>query len=136
MQASWLIVDYKSTDYKCHFNKLHLYPIDPLPASGYLSLMPNIKFNYRYRDGANYKNHSFVVLNNPTDIALANIENSIREKLIDDIWFYADKWNLPDLHFGTWDNEADHTWHEFESIELTDETGDMDISNFISAIKD
>ena len=28
---------------------------------------------------------------------------------------------MPDLHFGTWDNELDHTWQEFEAIEYTDE---------------
>jgi hypothetical protein len=97
--------------------------------------MPNIKFSYRYRDGANYKNHSFIILNNPTGIALAEAENIIHQKLIDGTWFYADKWNLPDLHFGTWDNEIDHTWHEFDDIEFTNEIGDIDILHFFSAIR-
>jgi hypothetical protein len=97
--------------------------------------MPNIKFHYLYRDGANYKNHSFVIFNNPTNIALAEVEKSIQQKLIEDTWFYADKWNLPDLHFGTWDNKIDHTWHEFESIEFTAEIGNIDISDFLSAIR-
>ncbi|MFA6248661.1 MAG: hypothetical protein WC615_17095 [Mucilaginibacter sp.] len=97
--------------------------------------MPNIKFHYLYRDGANYKNHSFVIFNNPTSIALAEIENIIHQKLIDGTWFYADKWNLPDLHFGTWDNEIDHTWHEFESIKFTDETGEVDVLHFLRAIR-
>jgi hypothetical protein len=97
--------------------------------------MPNIKFSYRYRDGANYKNHSFIILNNPTNIALAEAENIIHQKLIDGTWFYADMWNLPDLHFGTWDNEIDHTWHEFEDVEFTAETGDIDILHFLSAIR-
>lgn len=97
--------------------------------------MPNIKFSYRYRDGANYKNHSFIIFNNPTDLALAEIEASILSKLIDNTWFYADKWNVPDLHFGTWDNEIDHIWHEFESIEFTDEVGQLDILGFLNAIK-
>ena len=97
--------------------------------------MPNIKFSYRYRDGANYKNHSFITLNNPTNIALADLENIIHQKLIDGTWFYADKWNLPDLHFGTWDDEIDHTWHEFEDIEFTDETGEVELSHFLSAIR-
>lgn len=97
--------------------------------------MPNIKFRYRYRDGVNYKNHSFIILNNPTNIALAKVENTIRQKLIDDTWFYADKWNLPDLHFGTWDDKLDHTWHEFDEVEFTDETGGVDLLNFLSAIR-
>jgi hypothetical protein len=98
--------------------------------------MPNIKFSYRYRDAANYKNNSFVVLNNPTGIALAEIENSIHQKLIENTWFYADKWNLPYLHFGTWDNELDHTWHEYEGVEFTNESGYVNLSDFLSAIKD
>jgi hypothetical protein len=97
--------------------------------------MPNIKFSYCYRDGANYKNHSFVILNNQTNIALADVEKLIFEKLIDGTWLYADKWNLPDLHFGTWDNEIDHTWHEFDEVEFTEAEGQQDIEHFISAIR-
>ncbi|MEB0263696.1 MULTISPECIES: hypothetical protein [unclassified Mucilaginibacter] len=97
--------------------------------------MPNIKFFYRYRDDANYKNHSFIIFNNPTNIALAEIEKHILSKLIDDTWFYADKWNVPDLHLGTWDNEIDHTWHEFESVEFTNEIGEQNITDFLSAVR-
>ncbi len=75
------------------------------------------------------------MLNNPSGIALAEVENIIHHKLIDGTWFYADKWNLPDLHFGTWDNELDHTWHEFESIEFTDEVGKDDLLDFLRAIR-
>ena len=97
--------------------------------------MPNIKFSYRYRDGANYKNHYHIVLNNPAGITLTEIENMVRQKLIDGTWFYADNWNLPDLHFGTWDNEIDHTWHEFDDVEFTNETGEVDFSHFLRAIR-
>jgi hypothetical protein len=97
--------------------------------------MPNIKFSYLYRDGANYKNHSFIILNNPTNIALAEIEAAIHQKLIDGAWFYVDKWNLPNLHFGTWDNEID-TWHEFDGIEFTDKIGAVDLLHFLKAIRD
>jgi hypothetical protein len=85
--------------------------------------MPNIKLSYLYRDAANYKNHSFIILNNPTNIELAEIENLIHQKLIDDTWFYVDKWNLPDLHLGKWDNEIDHTWHEFDGFDLQTKQG-------------
>jgi hypothetical protein len=89
-----------------------------------------------YRDGANYKNHSFFIFANPTNIALANITALLYEKLIDGTWFYADKWDLADLHCGVWDSKVDHTWHEFESIEFTDEAGNSDIGNFLKAITD
>ncbi|MFA6086376.1 hypothetical protein [Mucilaginibacter sp.] len=84
--------------------------------------MPDIKFSYLYRDGANYKNHSFVIFANPTNADLFELETLIHSKLINDTWFYVNQWELPDLHFGTWDNEIDHTWHEFESVEHSEET--------------
>jgi hypothetical protein len=36
--------------------------------------MPNIKFNYLYRDGGNYKNYSSVIFRNPTNTDLAELE--------------------------------------------------------------
>lgn len=99
--------------------------------------MPNIKFNYRYRDGANYKKHSFIIFENPQNIKLDYLLSLIKSKLIDETWFYADQWKLPDLHFGTWDNEIDHTWHEFENIEYTNELSNtsLKLSDFIIVIE-
>jgi hypothetical protein len=97
--------------------------------------MSNVKLSYLYRDGANYKNHRFLIFTNPTNIALANIKALLYEKLIDGTWFYTDEWNLPDLHCCVWDSEVDHTWHEIDSIESTDEVGNATIENFIGAIR-
>jgi len=90
--------------------------------------MPNIKFNYLYRDGANYKNFSSVIFENPDGTSIDVLQNIIKPKLIDETWFYVDQWNLPDLHFATWNNEFDHTWHEFESIEYTSEAPNATIT--------
>ncbi|MDP9047888.1 MAG: hypothetical protein M3N14_07110 [Bacteroidota bacterium] len=99
--------------------------------------MPNIKFNYLYRDGGNYKNYSSVIFANPDNIDLAELEALIKSKLIYGEWFYVNEWKLPDLHFGTWDNEIDHTFHEFESLENTDDaaTKDFSLDEFMTAIK-
>jgi len=99
--------------------------------------MPNIKFNYFYRDGANYKNFSSVIFENPDDINLDVLLKIIKPKLIDETWFYVDQWNLPDLHFAKWSNEFDHTWHEFESIEYTIEAPNVTttLAEFISLIQ-
>jgi hypothetical protein len=99
--------------------------------------MPNIKFNYLYRDGANYKNHGFTIFENPQNIKLDDLLQLIQSKLIDKTWFYVDQWQLPDLHFGTWDNEIDHTWHEFENVEYTTEPANvsLELVDFITAIK-
>jgi hypothetical protein len=84
--------------------------------------MPNIKFNYLYRDGANYKNFGFVVFENPDEISLELLANIIQSKLIDETWFYANQWHLPILYLVIFNFELDPTWHEFESIEYTNET--------------
>ena len=97
----------------------------------------NIKFSYLYRDGANYKNHRSVIFANPTSVDLLELKTLIYSKLIDVTWFYVDQWKLPDLHFGKWNNEIDHTWHEFESVEDSKETADSQFSllEFIKVIE-
>lgn len=99
--------------------------------------MLNIKFNYLYRDGGNYKNFNSIVFNNTQNIELSTLDDLIRSKLISHHWFYADQWQVPDLHFNAWDHEIDHTFHEFESVEYTNETADTgaDIISFINTLK-
>lgn len=98
--------------------------------------MPNILFSYLYRDGANYKNYGEVVFANPTNLSLTTIKETIESKLLDGEWFYAHKWNLPDLHFEKWDIEIDHTFHEFEGVEETDRapTDTRTINEFIVSL--
>ncbi|RYG04505.1 MAG: hypothetical protein EOO07_30855 [Chitinophagaceae bacterium] len=81
--------------------------------------MPNIKLSYLYRDGGNYKKFGNVVFNNPDNIEIGDLNSFIKSNLIDGMWFYADKWQLPDLHFDTWNNGLDHAFHEFEAVEYT-----------------
>lgn len=99
----------------------------------------NIKFHYLYRDGANFKQFKEVVFSNPNEIKLRKIETIIKDHLIDECWFVAKDWSLPDLHFKeyNWDNEIDHDWHEFESVEGTDEkaTEAYTIDEFLADIR-
>ena len=96
----------------------------------------NVKFNYLYRDGANYKQNNFVVFSNKGGVSNEEIEKVIRSALIDDGWFYADKWGLKDLHLYKWNNTIDHEWHEYDCIETTEETATAgDISDFIKLIQ-
>jgi hypothetical protein len=99
--------------------------------------MPNIKFFYLYRDSGNYKKFNSVIFSNPHNIPLQEIEKLIRSKLIDGLWFYADKWQITDLHFDTWDNEIDHAFHEFEEIIYTDEAANAiyAVCEFMELIK-
>ena len=87
--------------------------------------MPNIKFNYLYRDSGNYKKFHSVIFSNPTNIDLSVLENLIKSKLIDSTWFYADEWRLPQLFFETQHFSIDPTWHEFEGIEYVEESSDQ-----------
>jgi hypothetical protein len=83
--------------------------------------MKNIKFCYLYRDGANYKQYGNVIFRGDESADLENLGALLNSKLIDGQWFYAHKWRVPDLHLYQWDEEFDHTFHEFECIEYTKE---------------
>ncbi len=93
--------------------------------------------NYLYRDGGNYKNYNSAIFANPDNVDLATLETLIKSKLIYGEWLYVNEWKLPDLHFGTWDNEIDHTFHEFESVEYTDEAANTELilAEFMAAIE-
>lgn len=84
--------------------------------------MSNIQFNYLYRDGDNYKKYHSIIFANPDNINLIELSSLIHSKLIDETWFYADQWNLPDLRPETFNLDKDPTWHEFENISHTDES--------------
>jgi hypothetical protein len=99
--------------------------------------MPNIQFNYLYRDGGNYKKYGFVIFANPDNIDLPEIEKLVRSKLIWGEWFYADESQLPELFLETFDFKIDPTWHEFESIEYSDEaaTSPIMLAGFLDSVK-
>jgi len=83
--------------------------------------MPNIKFNYLYRDGGNYKKFNSVIFENDQSISIEDLEALIKSKLIYGEWFYADQWKVPEIFPSTFDFKTDPTWHEFESVEYCDE---------------
>ena len=74
-----------------------------------------------------------MILANPNNILIEDVRNYIVRSLIDGEYFYAEKWKLPLLFFET-RNEADHDWHEFISIEATEEKSNMTIDAFLKAI--
>lgn len=92
--------------------------------------MPNLKFSYLYRDSSNYKNYGYVVMAAPAGKSLEEIEQIIRSKLIDEQWFYANQWQVPDLFQESFDPCNDPTWHEFASIEFTNEKPGITNSSF------
>jgi hypothetical protein len=99
--------------------------------------MPNIKFNYLYRDSGNYKRYGSVIFANPNNIELAEIETLVKAKLIDETWFYPYEWGLPEIFTKVIDFRVDPTWHEFESVEYTRACASRKFkwTAFISALK-
>jgi len=99
----------------------------------------NIKLTYLYRDGGNYKNFNEVIFTNEKEKDISEIRNVIKSKLIDDRWFYADQWGLPDLHFieYKYDRNVDVDWHELENIELTDDisSDSLDIETLLKVLR-
>ncbi|RYD56871.1 MAG: hypothetical protein EOP56_10795 [Sphingobacteriales bacterium] len=96
----------------------------------------NIKLSYLYRDGANYKQFNEEIFSNRNHLELGYIDEEIRKCLIDGEWFYVDQWGLKYMHVHPWDNEIDHTWHEFDSVEEINEkpTTAVDISELLAKI--
>lgn len=99
--------------------------------------MPHIRFNYRYRDYANYKQYGFVVFANPNELTLKSVEASISKHLRDDFQFLHTEWGVPDLHFEKTDWEDDHLYHEFVSLEEVSEGTDQaeTIDTFLAKIE-
>jgi len=96
----------------------------------------NVKFNYLYRDGGNYKQFGFVIFTNDNNIQIEEILNQIQLKLIDGEFFDPKKWAVETLYKYPYDPELDHSWHEFEDIEITSEspTSKVDIIDFVSSL--
>lgn len=98
------------------------------------ALNHNIKFNYLYRDAGNYKLFDSLIFTNKDSLSLEYIELAIRKNLIEAMYFVPEKWNVPILNFEDYLPALDHDYHEFESIELTDDnpSNKCDISEFLS----
>lgn len=94
----------------------------------------NIKLSYLYRDAGNYKQFGDIVFNNPENFTLDEINAKLKSLLIDGEYFVATQWQIPTLYTFPFDEELDHTWHEFESLTSTREkaTDERSISEFIN----
>lgn len=99
-------------------------------------LRNNIKFNYLYRDAGNFKVLGYEVFSNPDCLELATVEEKIRQSLIDGEFFDPKYWKLKRLKHDDWIPELDHTWNEFDSVEITEEdsTFNFSVSEFLKVI--
>ncbi|HMR88565.1 MAG TPA: hypothetical protein PKD51_10440 [Saprospiraceae bacterium] len=79
----------------------------------------NVKLEYLYRDNANYKQYSEVIISNIHQLSINYIKNKLYSLLIDGEHFIPQNWNLPKLHYYEYDGEIDHEYHEIFDIKLT-----------------
>jgi hypothetical protein len=93
----------------------------------------NIRFYYKYRDAANYKQYGFVILSNPAQFSLEYIIEKLKDSLIDQEYFIPWVCRIPMIHKFPFDPELDHEWYEFDYVEETNEevTDERTIDMFI-----
>lgn len=103
--------------------------------------MDSIKFNYLYRDGANYKAWGEVVFNNPEQLPLDQIHRRLIASFLTDKLFIANQISIPDqfLFLNGKFTRFDHCYHEFDSVETCDENGTdslgRSIANFLLEVE-
>lgn len=91
----------------------------------------NTTFNYIYRDGDNYKASGAYVLCGLPLIGMAAFIEALKKTLSEGEYFIASQVDVPEVFL--WKDEyaptdADHSWHEFFSIEETDAQSDTDLT--------
>lgn len=110
----------------------------------YLDRMPigdgkkplNLKLNYLYRDGANYKQFGSVVFANPNFITPRIASEKLRNNLISNEFFLPQDYELPRLQYHPYDPEIDHDYHEFENFEWTEDdvTDNRKVNEFLERL--
>jgi hypothetical protein len=74
-----------------------------------------IRFNYLHRDSGNYKKFGSKLFSNSDQLSLEEIEQKIRQNLIDQEYFYLDQVGIKKFKFHRYLD--DYSWYEFESVE-------------------
>jgi hypothetical protein len=100
----------------------------------------NIEFSYLYRDAGNFKNFGTVVFANKNQTSLEKLNEMIKQRLIDEMYFDAFNASVPSLFFDDYDEELDHDWHEFENVKEVEmpanDSLQRDITTFIKLLAD
>jgi hypothetical protein len=103
--------------------------------------MYSVRFNYLYRDGANFKAWGEVIFPNPRNLSLKYIETKLFKAFLPDNQFIAHQIRLPEIFiFKTGQFTVnDHCFHEFASVENCQETSTdfyhRSISDFLLEIE-
>ncbi len=84
-----------------------------------MTISPNIRFAYMYRDASNYKQHGQSVFTNEKQLPADEIEKKVRACLNGGEYFIARQIHLEERFFDV-HYDDDHPWHEFKQVEATD----------------
>lgn len=77
-----------------------------------------ILLHYLYRDSGNWKKFGSKRFSNPDQLTIEEIEQKLRENLIDQEYFYPEKVGIKKFKFHR--NLDDYSWYEFESVEMVE----------------
>jgi len=89
-----------------------------------VKLHKNVRLNYLYRDASNYKKWGAVVFSNPDAWSPEKIEGDLTAYFQDQMYFIASQVDIPEVFLFINDypfSEDDHFFHEYDSIEQTEE---------------
>lgn len=101
----------------------------------------NIRFKYLYRDGSNFKKWGAVIFSNAKGLPVVAVAESLRKHLSPDGFFIASQANVPEAFlFDDYTlNPDDHCFHEFDSVEVTEDLADdrfgRSIAEFIEEVE-
>jgi hypothetical protein len=106
-----------------------------------MTINPNIRFAYMYRDAGNYKQHGEAIFSNETHLPFDEIEKQIRSYLNDGEFFIARQVHLEERFFDVLYDD-DHPWHEFLGVDASDDPAfdpdhehKRDIAEFLSDLE-
>jgi hypothetical protein len=85
-----------------------------------MTISPNIRFAYMYRDASNYKQHGEAIFSNETHLPSDEIEKQIRSYLNEGEFFIARQVHLEERFFEVLYDD-DHPWHEFLGVDASDD---------------
>jgi hypothetical protein len=103
--------------------------------------MNNIRFNYLYRDGSNYKSWNEVIFSNLGQSTLDEIERKLVDAFLPDKLFIASQISIPEkfLFVNGKLTKYDHCYHEFDCVEICQErpTDDLErsITDFLQEVE-
>jgi hypothetical protein len=102
--------------------------------------MKNIRFQYLYRDGSNYKKWAAVVFSNDDGLPADEITEALRTAFSGKELFIATQIRVPEVFLARKFSLSpdDHCFHEFSSVEATDDLPDdrhaRSIDQFITEV--